>query len=300
MLIIGGSGFIGTSIAKYYLGKYDLTILDKEQMEQFLFNEKINFINHDMCNQVFEDVEKNFSYIINCASILGIETVMKNPNTTLNSNVLMAKNALKIVESQESLKKYIYLSTSEVYGENSENAIESQSLNIGLPHEERWSYAISKLFAEFQLLQNAISSNLNVNIIRPFNIYGVGRGSEGAINKIVTDMMTTGKVTISSGGTQKRAWCEITDFLDGLNRVLRFGKSKEIYNIGNPNEIYSINEVLEFVKKNVKKNFRIIETELNQDITIRYPNIKKIEKLGYKPKVSLGEGIKKIITGLEV
>lgn len=300
MLIIGGSGFIGTSIAKYYLGKYDLTILDKEQMEQSLFDEKINFINHDMCTQAFGNVEKDFSYIINCASILGIETVMKNPITTLKSNVLMAKNALKIVESQAILKKYIYLSTSEVYGENSENAIESQSLNIGLPHEGRWSYAISKLFSEFQLLHDPISSNFNVNIVRPFNIYGVGRGSEGAVNKIVNDMITTSKVTVSSGGTQKRAWCEITDFLDGLNRVLRFGESKEIYNIGNPNEIYSINEVLELAKKNVKKNFRIIETELNQDISIRYPNIGKLEKLGYKPTVSLNEGIKKIISGLEV
>ena len=292
MVIIGSEGFIGQRLVDYFKNKFLIFGVDKKE---YSGSGVYHYIRRDI---IFDDItdlgDQDYSYVINCASILGIERVMNNPLQVLETNSNIAIHILKLLKKQSNLKKYIYLSSSEVYGKRSKNAIESQDLMLGIPSESRWTYGLSKLFSESYTLHYSKIYNIPSIIVRPFNIYGIGR-IEGAINKIVHDILHKQIVTITGTGNQKRAWCHISDFINGIDLLLKSGQDLEVYNIGNPNEYKSINEIVDLAQIESGKRVKIIKEELLQDIQDRCPNISKIQALGFKPQKTLKEGIREVI-----
>ena len=260
MLIIGSEGFIGQRLVDYFKNKFLIFGVDKKE---YSGSGVYHYIRRDI---IFDDItdlgDQDYSYVINCASILGIERVMNNPLQVLETNSNIAIHILKLLKKQSNLKKYIYLSSSEVYGKRSKNAIESQDLMLGIPSESRWTYGLSKLFSESYTLHYS-------------KIYNI--------------------VTITGTGNQKRAWCHISDFINGIDLLLKSGQDLEVYNIGNPNEYKSINEIVDLAQIESGKRVKIIKEELLQDIQDRCPNISKIQALGFKPQKTLKEGIREVI-----
>ena len=130
--------------------------------------------------------------------------------------------------------------------------------------------------------------------IRPFNIYGPGQIGEGAIQIFIKNVVKNKNIEIHGDGDQIRSWCYISDMIDGIMLTLENKKAVgEIYNIGNPKGTITINSLAEKIVFLCKSKSKIRYIPKNYvDVELRIPSIEKAEiQLGFKPKVSLDEGI---------
>ena len=292
-LILGGNGFIGTEIAKKLdtNNQNDITILDKRISNK----KKYKFIYGDLTNINLCKVPNNFDVIINCASMLGISNVMTHPYETLLTNSACAETGLKMAYNQNNLYKYVYFSSSEVYGTQALSKTEEDPFIIGSSKETRWSYATSKVFGEQLTFSAAKKLKIPVLVIRPFNIYGTTRGKAGAINALLHEAIEKHQVTITGNGEQERAWCHISDFVSALLICINNCNKNDVFNIGNSNEIYSINQIVDLIENIIHIKLKRKYISLAEDVITRSPDITKAQKMGYCPKVSLECGIKAIL-----
>lgn len=291
-LILGGSGFIGQAIVDRLIINNEVIVADKKSSEI-----NCEYVYCDLTKINYEHLPDDVDIIINCASVLGISRVEKKPFETLINNFYCAKSGLEIALYQKSLKKYVYFSSSEVYGKFANNKSEYDSLTIENTCESRWSYATSKIYAEELTFSFCKTHKIPFLIIRPFNIYGVGRKKEGAINSLIYQAVNYQSVRVTGTGDQTRAWCNIEDFVDGLLLCLEKGSDNTIYNIGNPNELYSINDIVLIITDIIGKSINIYfkDNDNQMDIIARSPNINKLKALGYRPKITVYDGIQEII-----
>jgi nucleoside-diphosphate-sugar epimerase len=101
-------------------------------------------------------------------------------------------------------------------------------------------------------------------------------------------------LTIYDDGAQIRAWCYVTDCLNGLEIITQKGSG--IYNIGNPIEALTSVGLAKLIIEIANSKSKLIFKPLNSsDVKVRVPNIKKLSSIGYTPKISLREGIAKTI-----
>ncbi len=291
-LILGGSGFIGQEIADKLLINNEVVIADRKVPKT-----KCEYIYCDLEKVNYECLPNDIDIIINCASVLGISRVKRKPFETLINNFHCAKSGLEIALYQKNIRKYVYFSSSEVYGKFASNKSENDPLVIDNTYEPRWSYATSKIYAEELTCSFCKNNNIPFLIIRPFNIYGVGRKKEGAINNLIYQAINYQRVKVTGTGDQTRAWCNIKDFVEGLLLCLEKGRDNTIYNIGNPNEKYSIKDIVLIITDLIKKSIDIQfeDSDSQMDIITRSPNIDKIKALGYSPKITVYDGIREII-----
>ena len=169
---------------------------------------------------------------------------------------------------------------------------EKVPLLIPDPINPRYSYAAGKILSEIMLLNT--NHFKRAIIFRPHNIYGPNMGYNHVIPEVILKTLTLKKqVKIEGTGLHTRSFCFIDDFIEAFNILLKKGKNKNIYNIGTQNEI----KIKELAKKIItfsKKNM-IITTSKEKlgSPSRRCPNISKIRKLGFKPRINLNRGLKK-------
>src|ERR1700729_1909802 len=131
ILITGGGGFIGSHLAEGLIDKnlitiFDLEVSNKSYLNKFNNHKNLNIIHGDLLNINHLENLKNvsFDYIIHAAGILGVQNVIDNPIESILGNFISTKNILEFSRTQKNLKKFLFLSTSEVYGDNCINATE--------------------------------------------------------------------------------------------------------------------------------------------------------------------------------
>jgi UDP-glucose 4-epimerase len=106
------------------------------------------------------------------------------------------------------------------------------------------------------------------------------------------------KFLIHGTGNEKRSFIHIDDFIDAFDKVFNKGKNKEIYNIGTT-EVIKIKDLAKKIAKIYSVKIKLKSTKLNVGGTnIRCPDITKIKKLGFEPKINIDEGLKKITSKL--
>lgn len=198
--------------------------------------------------------------------------------------------------------KLIYLSSSDIYGKQTKFKEDSDSI-IGGPDIPRWSYAISKMWSE-QLLYSSMA-DLDFNIIRLFGTYGPYHAlswTAGPQSVFISQALKTEPITIHGDGLQRRCFQYIDDAIDGIIAILESGYNREVFNIGNPHEDISINElammVWYIVNPDIKLKYKNIphSIEKYEEIQSRIPDISKAKRmLGFNPKIMLAEGLRKTI-----
>ena len=142
-------------------------------------------------------------------------------------------------------------------------------------------------------------------LFRPFNVYGPkmdhGHVIPDLLSKIKKMNIDKSEINfeVSGSAEQTRSFEYIDDFVDGFEIVMEKGINREIYNIGNDEEV-SIKLLIEKMFKliNPKLKLNIIDKKDHLGSPIRRcPDISKLKNLGYKPKINLDKGLKKMITG---
>lgn len=295
-LIAGGAGFLGSFLAESLLNKgWGIYILDNlssgllENLEPI--KENIQFIKGDV---ITYSTREKFDYVINFASNASRAEWEKYPVEVALSNSAGSKNLIEIALNSDAI--YIYASSSEVYGTatqipTTEDYLGSVSTTgTRSPYDEgkRFGDAITKAYEREYGLKNII--------IRFFNTYGPRmRGGDfygRVIDRFVRQAQNNEPLTIYGDGSQTRSFTYVSDAVLAILILMEKGKLGEIYNVGSDNEI-EILKLAGIVKEVLNSSSEIKFLPLPEhDPKRRAADITKIKKLGYKPKVSLQDGIK--------
>ena len=296
VMITGGSGFIGHQIISLLLEKkYKVKSCDLAKPKNFLLKnknfqfKKINLFDEKKLSTFFSDVD----CVIHLAAYLGVLNTEKNPLECLDTNILGTKSILNVI-SKNKIKKFIFSSSSEVYGDQDKFPIKEN-----FEYKIKSNYALSKITSEFYVKSYAKKYNFNYNSVRFFNVYGSGQRTNFVISKFINQVSNSKNLSVYGDGTQVRAFCNVKDAARGLFLTLIKGKKNTVYNIGNNDEPISMYNLAKRVKdlsnsdvKIVKINFDKSDRLKEREIFKRYPDLKKIKKdTGYKPKISLDDGI---------
>lgn len=309
ILITGGFGFIGSHLTKHYLSQgHTVNVIDNlstsscEQAAKLinLEHSHLNFHYFDLSrpnDKFLDNIIQATDLIYHLASPVGVKYIDSCPQRAIRESISINHNLFPLVEKHQ--KKLVFASTSEVYGETDE-ALETDSLKIGSPDILRWGYACSKLMSEF-LLRSYSFPNV---IVRIFNVTGRGQLSEhGMVLPTFIDSLLKGDPLLIYGdGGQYRSFCDIRDAVAILT-LLGEGDvhNGEIYNLGNPSNTLTINELATLVLKTANstlpihfKPFKDQFSSHSQDIIKRKPNTVKIQQY-YQFKYSLRDTIEDML-----
>lgn len=290
--ITGGSGFIGRYLVELLHKKHDITVFDTSKTQ---FND-VKFIKGDITDSKSVDTAiKNSDAVIHLAATLGVINTEKNPVKTLDVNIFGTKNVLEACKNN-CVKKVIFSSSSEVYGEPIKIPIKESDKVIPITN-----YGISKLAAEEYIKAYSKKFGIGFTILRLFNVFGEEQQNQWVMSEFVSRSIKNQEIIIHGTGSQVRAFCHVSDAARCFEIALEKGNN-ETFNIGNDTEPISIKELAQRIislsdSKSIIKSISFEKSDRDRsEIMTRAPSIEKARQiLGYQPKVSLNEGIKKVI-----
>ncbi len=316
-LITGACGFIATYIIEtllYINEKQPKNILvyalarDKNKFWKKYKHHKKNkyfkFINSDVTKleQALESI--NFTHIIHAASNASPKFYGTDPVGTYAANTIGTHNLLSLAHKIK-VKRFIYISSSEVYG-SSQSLLTSES-DFGYldPTNVRACYAEGKRMGENMCISWVHQHKVPALIVRPFHTYGPGMHlDDGRVYAdFVRSIVNKESIALSSDGLAERAFCYLSDAIKGIFQVLNFGVLGEAYNLGNPNETYSIKDLALLLQKSYPKRCNTV-TLKNQEPNSSYisssvsrisPNIEKIANIGWQPNINITDGFSRTI-----
>jgi nucleoside-diphosphate-sugar epimerase len=232
------------------------------------------------------------------ASIAGVDTVLKNPVTTMEISLEGTMNVLRAANDCRGVKRVIDFSTSEVFGSYAFRVREADVTSLGAVGEARWTYAVSKLATEHLAHNYWKQFNLPTVSIRPFNIYGPGQVGEGAVHAFVVRALQGDKILIHNEGDQIRSWCYIDDIVDAILLAMERDEAVgESFNIGNPRSTVTIYQLARLIVRLAESRSTIEFVDWNfPDVELRIPDVKKAELLlGFRARVELEQGLLRTI-----
>ncbi|MAE43275.1 epimerase [Candidatus Woesearchaeota archaeon] len=303
VFITGGTGFIGSHLIEKIIDDNEVVVFDnlsRNALENTpIENHKnLKIVKGDVLDTASLDKSiDNADIVIHMAAIAGVGTVISKPTTTLKINLIGSYNVLEACR-KKNINRYVSFSTSEVYGPNIYEADEGGMTTLGPIGKPRWMYAMSKLAAEFLADSYQREHGIIFTSIRPFNIYGPRQIGEGAIHAFVEKAVKNETITVHEPGSQIRSWCYVDDIVDAMEEVLVNKKTEgEVINIGNPQATSTTLQTAQTVIRLANSKSRIEFKELKYpEVNIRVPSIGKAKRiLGFEPKVSFEEGIKRTI-----
>ncbi len=237
--------------------------------------------------------------VVHLAALLGVRNTEFRRLACLNINI---QGTVAVLEAcaKERIKRIIFASSSEVYGESSENPItESAPLN------PKSIYAVTKLAGEEYVRTYSERYGMDYTIFRFFNAYGSLQVAQFVISRFVQAVIEDRPPLLIGDGSQMRCFCHGRDISDGIIRALFTNKANgETINLGNNQEPITMkelaNRVIRISGKTHLQPQIATSTEADRqperDIYCRVPSIEKAKKLlGFKPAVSLDDGIRSVL-----
>lgn len=304
VLITGGAGFIGSSLAERLHTRNRVTLFDNLHRDAvggtaLLEHPNVRLVQGDVRDRdALVKAAADADVVIHLASIAGVDTVMKNPVLTMQVSLQGTMNALDAALESGRCRRFVDFSTSEVFGRYAYKVTEGDVTSLGAVGEARWTYAVSKLATEHLALSYHKQYGLPTASIRPFNIYGPRQVGEGAVHHFIVRALRNEPLVIHGDGSQIRSWCYVDDIVDGVLKVIELDEAVgHAFNIGNPRSTLTIyhlaRQIIQLSSSGSPIQFQPID---RTDVELRIPNIDKARALlGYQPKVNLEEGLLRTI-----
>ena len=283
VLITGNKGFIGKHLWKrleeegYELQGYDLQdgydLCDREKLKKVFKEFSPNVVVHMAAQAYIPPGEKE---------------PMQNAITNIAGTVNILENAKKTGAA------IVFTSSGAVYGNVQRIPVHEEVLCQPESH-----YGVSKLLAEQYALFYYHKRDLPVTITRFSSVYGPGREA-GPINLMCKRVVKGKPIIIYGDGSVTRDLTYVSDAVNGLKRCVDGTiPCGDTYNIASGVQI-SMMEIVKTIEKVMGRDLQIeYKPEVSGDIKINYFDISKAQRYGYDPKISLEEGIRKVIEYLE-
>ena len=300
ILITGGAGFIGSHLCERLLNEgNDIICLDnfftgsKENIRHLIGNNRFELIRHDITKEFFAEVDQ----IYNLACPASPIHYQYNPIKTIKTSVVGIMNVLGLAKRCKA--RILQASTSEVYGDPKVHPQTEEYWGNVNPIGIRSCYDEGKRCAETFMMDYHRQNKVDIRIVRIFNTYGPNMALDDGrvVSNFIVQALKNEDITVYGDGSQTRAFCYISDMIEGLIRMMN---NEDGFigpvNLGNPVE----HTILDFAKLIIEltgSKSQIIFKPLPQDDPIqRLPDISEAkEKLGWAPKVEIRDGLTKTI-----
>jgi len=304
VLITGGAGFIGSNFVNYMVKKYPnyqvinldaLTYAGNLENVKEVENEpNYQFVKGDITNR--ELVESLFAEgvdaVVNFAAESHVDRSITDPGVFVRTNI-QGTQVLLDAAKKYGVKKYIQISTDEVYGTLGETGYFTETT----PLAPNSPYSASKAGADLLVRAYYETYGLPVNITRCSNNYGPYHFPEKLIPLMIINALNDRPLPVYGDGLNIRDWLHVEDHCVAIDLVLHHGKNGEVYNIGGNNERTNI-EVVKAILRYLNKPESLItfvEDRLGHDRRYAIDATKIREELGWRPKYTFEEGLKKTI-----
>ena len=297
-LITGAAGFIGSNFIHYLYEQGDpgnVRVLDKlsysgnpENLKAFKSKLGFEFIKGDICDaKMVKKAMDGVEVVVNFAAEVAVDRSIDDPQSFLKTDIFGVYTLLEEARAQKKLKKFIQISTDEVYGQIMEGSFKETD-----ECKPRNPYSASKLGGERMAYSFFETYHLPVIISRASNTYGPHAYPEKVIPLFITNLIDDLKVPVYGEGKQVRDWLFVNDHCRAIHTLIEHGKEGEVYNVGG-NQEYSNIEMTQMILKAMKKDsssIKFVKDRPSHDF--RYSlNCEKLMALGWRPMVDFHEGL---------
>lgn len=304
ILITGGAGFIGSTLANYLSKENKIVVVDDLSMgkqENLVVSSNLEFVRGDVTDESLMEKllrDHSFDYIFHLAAVASVADSVARPVATHRVNFESVLMLLELIRQyQPGLKRLVFSSSAAVYGD--ELTLPKQEESVIRPLTP---YAVDKFAAEQYVLDYYHLYDVPTSAVRFFNVYGPNQNPNSPYSGVISILMDRYKkqlageaivFTLFGDGSQSRDFVYIEDVIQALMLVATkeeaLGKQ---FNVGTGDGttllelIQAIDEILQ-VKLKLK-----FEKERSGDIHDSLANISKIKTLGYQPKFDILAGMK--------
>ena len=301
VLITGGAGFVGSSLADALLEKrnYELVLVDN-----LLTGRAANLPSHPSCRFIKCDVNSyndiapiflafRFDYVFHYAAVVGVKRTLDNPVMVLN-DLKGIQNVLDLSKNT-GVRRIFFSSSSEVYGE----PVQLPQHEHTTPLNSRLPYAVVKNVGESFCRAYQQEYGLEYTLFRFFNTYGPKQTSDFVISKFIDAALKNQDITIYGDGSQTRTFCYIKDNADAcINTMENPIFINDVVNIGN-DAAYTILELAKLIIQLTGSDSKIVHLPPlpEGDMTRRQPDISNMKKLLNREFTSLEAGLLEILKG---
>lgn len=307
ILITGGAGFIGSSLADSLLNEdNDIVVVDnfndyyayeikEANVKHNLDNPhyhlyKIDLTDKNALKNVF--AENNFDAVVHLAGRAGVRPSIERPEDYVESNILATIHILELMKDFN-VKKLVFASSSSVYG-NCKAQIFSEDLKVTEPISQ---YAATKSACEQFCYTYHKLYNMNIVCLRFFTVYGPRQRPDLAIHKF-TDLISKHQpIPVFGDGTTKRDYTYIDDIISGVKAAIAYNKTPyEIINLGG-GEPVSLSQMIKTIETTLGEKAIIDRKPMQKgDVDKTVSDISKAQRLlGYNPQIRFSDGIAKFI-----
>lgn len=308
ILVTGGCGFIGSNFLNYCVKIYNNIIFHNVDKLDYCANlnnlEVSNYPNYKFYHCDINEIhfvshilkENQIDIVIHFAAQSHVDGSFDNSIQYTKDNILGTHNLLEACRLYGNLKRFLHMSTDEVYGEvhlKHDGCFENSILNPTNP------YSATKASAEMLVNSYIYSYKFPAIIVRCNNAYGHNQYPEKIIPKFIKLLKSKNKLTIHGQGLSVRSYIHVYDVIKAIDIILYKGNVGEIYNIGTKTEL-TVLEVASILVKlihnddNINKYIEFVQDRPFNDF--RYAvNFDKLISLGWYEECNFLEGIKELI-----
>ena len=231
-------------------------------------------------------------YVVNFAAQSEVAPSWENPWQWFQTNAVAISHLGHHLKSAPYLKRYVHISSPEVYGTCVGSVLESAPLNPSTP------YAASKAAGDLFLFTLVKNYKFPMVMIRATNVYGPCQQLHKIIPRAAIYMMTGRTVELHGGGRAVKSYIHIRDVSRGELAAMEKGRGGEIYHLS-PDKVVSVRELVEMIAAKMgvvfDKTVKIVAERLGQDAAYVIDSTKARRDLGWKPMISLEEGVGQVI-----
>lgn len=288
ILITGGAGFIGSYLVKLWLRedkKVSVVNFDRltysgdlSRLSELEGNPRYEFFNGDVCDST--DLARALE---GCEAVVHLAAETHVDRSLLDGKVFFETNtygtyALLEEARRKGIKKFLYVSTDEVYGSREKGFfVEKDALNPSSP------YSVSKAAADLLVLSYAHTHGMDTVVTRGSNTFGPYQYPEKVIPLFVSNALSGQKLPLYGDGLQVRNWIHVEDHCRGILFAFMNGKKGEVYNISSENYLTNIELTRRLLKALGKPESLIQKVKDRLGHDRRYAvDSKKLRRLGWK------------------
>ncbi|ADO76425.1 NAD-dependent epimerase/dehydratase family protein [Halanaerobium praevalens] len=308
-LITGAAGFIGSNLAKELLNAGEEVIgidcftdyysrdLKERNIKNILDNPNFTFLEKDLLQINLKKLLKDIDYIYHQAAQAGVRSSWGEDFEIYNqNNILLTQKLLEAAREAEQLKKFVYASSSSVYGDTDQ--LPMQEKNRLQPVSP---YGVSKLAGENLAYLYYKNFKVPTVSLRYFTVYGQGQRPDMAFHIFIKAFLTGKEINIFGDGKQSRNFTYVGDIARANILAAQKAPAGEIINIGGSGKGIVLNDTLDLIKELTNCNTKINYTsKVKGDVKHTSADTSKAKKLlGYQPQVSFKEGLKREVEWLQ-
>ena len=313
ILITGASGLIGSTLIDVLMARPNINFqlyagvrnLEKagQQFFSYMKNENFHIICCDVSKPIKNDID--FHYIIHAASGATPNEFTKHPVDVMEANFLGVKFLLDYGR-RHSLKRFLYISSGEIYGEGDGRSFSEEYSGYVNPMLPRSCYPSSKRAAETLCSCYSVEYSVDFVVARPCHVFGPNftDNDNRVFAQFIRNAINGENILMKSSGEQFRSWCYSTDCASALLYILLNGKSGEAYNIADESSNVTIRYLAETiaslcgVKVVIEKASELEKFGFNP-VQRSVFSTSKISSLGWCPMCSLEQNLKHTINHLK-